>query len=85
MGFIAVKMDKMKNIQTFMLNNILYYHFPQKKLAEKSYSTAMPIKTNHSHVSCMALIHRQEAEPAKYLKLNVLITFSASSFGKMVI
>ena len=31
LSFIAVKMDKMKNIQNFMLNNILYY------FAEKSY------------------------------------------------
>ena len=26
----AVKMDKMKNIQNFMLNHVLYYHFPKQ-------------------------------------------------------
>ena len=47
----------MKVIQHFMLNHILFYHFP-KKLAEKSYSTfnlrismllasASPIKTKY--------------------------------------
>ena len=30
LSFIAVKMDKMKNIQNFMLNNILYYHFSER-------------------------------------------------------
>ena len=59
LSFIAaVKMDKMKNIQNFMLNHITI--FP-KKLAEKSYLTlnlrlsmvwaaAAPIKTNRSLV-----------------------------------
>ena len=30
LSFIAVKMDKMKDIQNFMLNNILYYHFSER-------------------------------------------------------
>ena len=29
----------MENIHNFMLNRVLYYHFPKKELAEKSYST----------------------------------------------
>ena len=38
---IVVKMDKMKNIPNFMLNNVLLNHFP-KKLDEKSYSALIP-------------------------------------------
>ena len=30
LSFIAEKMDKMKNIQNFMLNNILCYHFSER-------------------------------------------------------
>ena len=96
LSFFAVKMDKMKNIQNFMLNNILYYYF-SKKLAEKTYSTfnlrlslvraaASPIKQNCSRVcvitSCMVPIHQQEAEPAKCLKSKVLITFFSKFFWK---
>ena len=29
-SFFAVKMDKMKNIHNFMLNHVLFYHFPEK-------------------------------------------------------
>ena len=76
----------MENIQNFMLNHILYYHFPKKKLAEKSYSTfnlrlsmvwaaAVPIKTNYSRVSCVATIHWQEAELATCLKFKSFDNF----------
>ena len=30
LSFFAVKTDKMKNIHNFMLNHVLYYHFPKK-------------------------------------------------------
>ena len=35
LSFIAVKIDKMKNIQNFMLNNILYYHFSKRTCGKK--------------------------------------------------
>ena len=35
MSFIVVKMDKMKNIQNFMLNYVLFYHFPEKTCWKK--------------------------------------------------
>ena len=34
-SFFAVKMDKMKNIQNFMLNYVLFYHFPEKTCWKK--------------------------------------------------
>ena len=86
MSFIAVKMDKMKNVQYFMLN------FPKKPCWKKLLN--FWFKTFNSLGSCHAnqnksfacdlctLIHRQEAKPAKCLKLKLLITFFSKLFRK---
>ena len=69
-----------------MLKHILYYHFPQKNLAEESYSTfnlrlsivwaaALLIKTNQSRVSYMAPIRRQEARASQMSEIKSFDNF----------
>jgi len=76
-GFLAEKIQKIKIIKNFMLNQVLFYHFPKKNLLNKFLFFWHCSGFRHNSALFIKIIQI-------FHKLKVFITFLASFLRKMV-